>query len=237
MKRFSLFLMMFCLVLCTSHTIQAQKKDDKKEKHEVRVKVKIIEDGKETLIDTVFYEHKDHDEIMEIIELKGMPDSLMKKHMVWYSGDDKKHGKHKKMIQSFVFSADSIFDGDALKMMKKFKFSDKEGKVFIHSDDSCIEKDIHVEMLHGAKHKMHMIPHRGIKGEKMIIIDDSDDVEISDEDGVKIIKIKSSGNDNVWIEKYGEHEVDVEVTVEDKDRKKVKKVKKKKLKKDKDSKE
>jgi hypothetical protein len=212
----------------------AQEKDKKKEKHEVHVKVKVVEDGKETVIDTVFYEHKDHDEIMKIIELKGVPDSLMRKHMVWYSGDDKKHGKHSKKIESFVFSVDSTFDGDAIKMMKKFKISDKGENVFFHSGDSCITKDIHIEMLHGGKHKIHMLPGKVKKGEKIIIIQDSDDVEITDEDGVKIIKIKTSGKDNVWIEKHGEHEVDVEVTVEEKDGKKVKKIKRKKTKKQKE---
>lgn len=236
MKRFSLFLMMFCLVLMVSQTSQAQEKDDKKKKHEVHVKIKVIEDGKETVIDTVFHEHKDHDEIMEIIELKGVPDSLMKKHMVWFSSDDKKHGKHKRMIESFAFSTDSAFDGNVMKMMKKFKFSDKEGNVFFHSGDSCVEKDIHIEMLHGGKHKMHMIPHHGIRGEKIIIINGSDDIEVTEEDGYKIIKIKTDGDDKVWIERHDDHDVDVEVIVEEKDGKKVKKIKKKKVKIDKDSK-
>ncbi|NOU61649.1 hypothetical protein [Marinifilum caeruleilacunae] len=237
MKRLSLLLMMFSAFLLVAQSSQAQEKDEKKEKHEVHVKVKVIEDGKETVIDTIFHEHKDHDEIMKIIELKGVPDSLMRKHMVWFSGDDKKHGTHSKKIESFVFSTDSTFDGDVKKMMKKFKFSDKEGNVFFHSGDSCISKDIHIEMLHGGKHKMRVMPFHGGKGKKVIIINDDDDVEISEEDGVKIIKIKSSGDDNVWIEKIsGDHnvEVEVEVEVEEKDGKKVKKIKRKKTKKEKE---
>ncbi|WP_282126435.1 hypothetical protein [Marinifilum flexuosum] len=234
MKRFRLLLSLCCAVLLMSQVTFAQEKDKKKEKHEVHVKVKVIEDGKETVIDTIFHEHKDHDEIMKIIELKGVPDSLVRKHMVWYAGDDKKHGKHSKMIESFVFNIDSTFDGDAIKMMKKFKFSDEDGNFIFHSGDSCISKDIHIEMLKGGKHKLKVLPFHGKKAEKIIIIQDSDDVEITDEDGVKIIKIKSSGKDNVWIEKHGEHEVEVELTVEEKDGKKVKKIKRKKSKKQKE---
>lgn len=236
MKRFTLLLILCCAVLLVPQITFAQENDEKKEKHEVHVKVKVIEDGKETTIDTIFYEHKDHDEIMEIIELKGMPDSLMRKHMVWYSDDDKKHEKHRKMVQSFAFSCDSAFDGKAMKMMKKFKFSDEDGNVFFHSGDSCLEKDIRVRVLNGNKHKMHMRSHHGKKGEKIIIINDSDDVEIIEEDGMKIIKIKTSGEDNVWIEKHSDNDeidIEVEVEVEEKDGKTVKKIKRKKNKKEK----
>jgi len=235
MKRLTLLLIFCCAVLLVPRITFAQEHDEKKEKHEVHVKVKVIEDGKETTIDTIFYEHKDHDEIMEIIELKGMPDSLMRKHMVWYS-DDEHDGKRKKIVQSFAFSCDSTFDGDPKKMMRKLKFSDKDANVFFHSGDSCLEKDIRVRVLNGGKHKMHMRSHHGKKGEKIIIINDSDDVEIIEKDGMKIIKIKTSGEDNVWIEKHSDNDeidIEVEVEVEEKDGKIVKKIKRKKNKKEK----
>lgn len=220
MKRFTLLLILCCAVLLIPQNTFAQEKDKKKEKHEVHVKVKVIEDGKETVIDTIFQEHKDHDEIMKIIELKSMPDSLIKMH-----------GKHIKEMKSFAFRVDSTFDGDAKMMMKKFKFTDEEGNVFIHAGDSCIEKEIHIEMLHGDKNRMKVLPFHGKKAEKIIIINDGDDVEITEEDGYKVIKIKTSADDSFWIEKHSEHDVDVEVEVEEKNGKKIKKIKRKKLKK------
>ena len=203
MKRLSLYLILIGFAVCTAQSSFAQTKEKKDEKHEVHVKVKVIEDGKETVIDTIFHERIGHDKILEVMNIDGMADSIMKKHKIWISEDGDHQGKHKKIIRKVHVVTDGDHDLDEdieIEMIKKMKFSDKDGNVFIHKGDSCIEKDIHIEILKGGKHKMHMIDSHGKKGEKIIIINDSDDVQISEEDGYKIIKIKSSGDDNVWIE-------------------------------------
>lgn len=233
MKRLSLYLLLVCFAMFATQTSSAQKKKDKDEKHEVHVKVKVIEDGKETIIDTVFYESAGHDKIIEMMELKGMSDSVMKKHHIWISDDGDHKGKHKRIIKKIHVISDDDYEIDEdidVEIMKKMKFSDKDGNVFFHSGDSCIKKDIRIEMLHGGGHKMHMIDSHGKKGEKIIIINDSDDVEVTEEDGYKIIKIRTSVDDKVWIEKGDEVDVTIEVEVDDKDGKKVKKIKRKKKK-------
>lgn len=231
MKRLSLYLLLVCFAVFATQTSSAQEKKEKDEKHEVHVKIKVIEDGKETIIDTVFYDADGHD---KMIELKGMSDSLMKKHHIWISDDEgESHGKHKRIIKKIHVTSDGDYDIDEdidLEIIKKLKFSDQDGNVFIHSGDSCLKKDIRIEMLHGGGHKMHMIESHGKKGEKVIIINDSDDVEITEEDGYKIIKIKTSVDDKVWSEKGDEVDVTVEVEVDDKDGKKVKRIKRKKKK-------
>jgi hypothetical protein len=233
MKRLSLYLLLVCFAVFATQTSSAQKKIDKDEKHEVHVKVKVIEDGKETIIDTVFYESAGHDKIIEMMELKGMSDSVMKKHHIWISDEGDHKGKHKRIINKIHVTSDGDYEIDEdidVEIMKKMKFSDKDGNVFIHSGDSCLKKDIRIEMLHGGGHKMHMIDSHGKKGEKIIIINDSDDVEVTEEDGYKIIKIRTSVDDKVWIEKGDEVDVTIEVEVDDKDGKKVKKIKRKKKK-------
>ena len=234
MKRLSLYLLLIGFAVCAAQGSFAQEKEKKDEKHEVHVKVKVIEDGKETIIDTIFHERVGHDKIIEVMNLDGMTDSIMKKHKIWISEDSDHHGKHKKIIRKIHVTADGDHDIDEdfeIKMLKEFKFSDEDGNVFIHKGDSCIEKDIRIEILKGGKHKMHMIDAHGKKGEKIIILNDSDDVQITEEDGYKIIKIKSSGDDNVWVEKDGEVEVEVTVEVEESDDgKKVKRIKRKKKK-------
>ncbi|MFA9372487.1 MAG: hypothetical protein ACERIH_12320 [Labilibaculum antarcticum] len=231
MKRLSLYLLLVCFAVFATQTSFAQKEKEKDEKHEVHVKVKVIEDGKETIIDTVFYESAGHDKMIEMMEMKGMSDSLMKKHHIWISDEGDHKGKHKRIIKKIHVTSDGDYEIDEdvdVEIMKKMKFSDEDGDVFIHSGDSCIKKDIRIEMLHGGGHKMHMIDSHGKKGEKIIIINDSDDVEITEEDGYKIIKIKTSGDDKVWIEK--DSDVEVTVEVDDQNGKKVKKIKRKKKK-------
>lgn len=238
MKRFSLYLVLICFAIFAGQNSFAQEKKEKEEKHEVHLKVKVIEDGKEKVIDTVFYEKVGHDKIIDLLDVEGISDSIIKKHKIWISDDGDHHGKHKKIIRKIHVTADGSHDIDEdfeIEMIKKMKFSDKDGNVFIHKGDSCISKDIRVEILGGGKHKMHMIDSHGKKGEKIIIINDSEDVVITEEDGYKIIKIKTSGKDNVWIEKDSDVDVDVEVEVkveETKEGKKVKKVKRKKKKKE-----
>ena len=234
MKRLSLYLLLIGFAVCAAQSSFAQKKEKEGEKHEVHVKVKIIEDGKEKIIDTIFHERVGHEKIIEIMNLEGMTDSIMKKHKIWISEDGDRHGKHKKIIRKVHVTSDGEHDIDEdfeIKLLKEFKFSDEDGNVFIHGGDSCIEKDIRIEILKGGKHKMHRFDSHGKKGEKIIIINDSDDVQISEEDGYKIIKIKSTGEDHVWIENDDEVELRVEVEVDDKGSKKVKKIKRKKNKK------
>lgn len=229
MKRLSLYLLLVCFAVFSTQTSSAQNKKEKDKKHEVHVKVIVIEDGKETIIDTVFYEATGHDRIIEMMELKGMSDSVMKKHHIFFSKDGDHHGKHNKIVKTIHVSSngEEYSHSDAeMRIFKKFKFSDKDGNVFFHSGDSCLKKDIQIDMLHGGGHKMHIIESHGKKGEKVIILNNSEDIEITEEDGYKIIKIKTSGDDKVWIEK----DIDITVEVDDKDGKKVKKIKRKKKK-------
>jgi hypothetical protein len=234
MKRLSLYLLLMCFAVFATQTSFAQEKKEKDEKHEVHVKVKVIEDGKETVIDTVFYDADGHGKMIEMMELKGMSDSLMKKHHIWISDEEgEPHGTHKRIIKKIHVTADGDHEIDEdieMEITRKFKFSDEDGNVIIHSGDSCIEKDIRIEMLHGGDHKMHLIESHGKKGEKVFIINDSEDVEVTEEDGYKIIKIKTSGDNKVWTEKDNDVDVKVEVVVDDKDGKKVKEIKRKKKK-------
>ncbi len=231
MKKLSLYLLLVCFAVFATQTSWAQEKKEKDEKHEVHVKVKVIEDGKETIIDTVFYDADGHEKMIEMMELKGMSDSLMKKHHVWVSADEGYNkGKHKRIIKKIHVTSDGDYEIDEDIDMKIMKFSDEDGNVFIHSGDSCLKRDIRIEMLEGGEHKMHMIESHGKKGEKVFIINDSEDVEVTEEDGYKIIKIKTSGDDKVWIEKDEDVEVTVEVEVDDQNGKKVKKIKRKKSK-------
>ncbi|WP_461641043.1 hypothetical protein [Labilibaculum euxinus] len=231
MKRLSIYLLLVCFAVFAAQSSSAQKKEKKDEKHETHVKVKLIEDGKVTVIDTVFYDADGHEKMFEMMELRGLSDSLIKKHHVWISDDGgENHGRHKKRLKTFVFSSDSACDGKEMRIMNRIRISDEDGNVILHGGDSCIKKDICIEMLEGGDHKMHMIESHGKKGEKVFIINDSDDVEITEEDGHKIIKIKTSGDEKMWIEKDKDVDVTVEVEVDDQNGKKVKKIKRKKKK-------
>lgn len=234
MKRFSRYLMFLVLAMFTANLTMAQVKNEKNEKNEIHLKLKVIEDGKETVIDTVFQVLKGEDEIREMLLRKGISDSLMSKHHMLFLDED--GGKHHKMVKAFRFSSDSLHDVDFdknVKVIRKFKFSDDDASVFVHSGDS-LEKEITIEILEDGDHKMHHFSSHGKKGEKVIIIKDSDDVQIIEEDGYKIIKIKKDGTDSVWIEKGSDNDVDVDVDVEVLKSGKAHKVKKMKRKKKKE---
>ncbi len=129
MKRLSLYLLLIGFAVCTAQSSFAQKKEKKDEKHEVHVKVKVIEDGKETVIDTIFHERIGHDKILEVMNIDGMADSIMKKHKIWISEDGDHDGKHKKIIRKIHVTTDGEHDIDEdfeIKMLKEIKFSDKE---------------------------------------------------------------------------------------------------------------
>lgn len=234
MKRFSLHLVLVCMSIFAYQIATAQVKKDKKEKDEIHLKVKVIEDGKERILDTVFYDFKGSGEIMKMMKLKNFPDSLvgkMGKHMIWFSdSSDFPHGKHSEMIQTYCFVTDSARTKNQkgeIRMMKTFKFSDDKGNTVIHSGDSCT-KEIMIEMLRDGKYGVHVMPQYNMNGERVIVVSASDDVKITEEGGMKVIKIKSSGDHKVWIEKDGAKNVEVEVTVEESDGKKeVKKIERK----------
>jgi hypothetical protein len=232
MKRFPLYAFLLITAICCAQFTNAQDKD-KKKKHEMHIKVKTIKDGKETLLDTIIHEMIDHDEIMKLIELKGFSDSTLNEHKLWFSKGDL-NLKGDIVLEALNLHEDSI-SADRMKIIKRIKKGHGHDHAFFMkmTGDSCMKENIKIEVISDGDHKFHVHPRKFKKAERIIIVEEGDNVTIEEKDGHKIIKIKTTGDEKVWIEKHGEHDVDVdvEVTVEEKDGKKVKKLKRKKAKK------
>ncbi|MFA8435665.1 MAG: hypothetical protein ACEPOZ_14190 [Marinifilaceae bacterium] len=228
MKRYTFhFVALIFLFLgtITSGEVNAQEK-----KKETRVKIFISEDGKNVKIDTVFHNLEKHYEIIELLKERNLSDSIMKEledMQVWISKLDRggHHGKHMHIMNRIQFSDSCKHHHKGHCMQKKMEYEIQEGE----GDHRIIIKSMGDgdKILRHFDHDFFIKKMHGKKGKKIIIIEDEDDVEISEDGDVKVIRIrKKKGNEDIGLD--DEIQVEVEVITDDETKLTKKKRKKKK---------
>jgi len=212
MKRLSLLLLIIGLIFVCTQSTTAQ---ETKQKKEAKIKVLINKDGKSIKFDTIIHEFKDYKEIMKIIKSKHLSDSLFEvvegEDFMWISNDKDSHGKHKVIIKEFHDSDTSLHS----EMSKHIRVISEDDENIIITGGDGEHKTIKIEIIDedGNIHKKHS------KGKKVYII--NEDMDISEDGDVKIIKIECTSDHDEDID------IEVEVSEDGKTTKKIKRKKKK----------
>lgn len=220
MKRLSLLLLIIGLIFFCAQSTSAQ---ENKKKKEAKVKILMNKDGKTIKFDTTLHDFKDHKELMKIMKSKNLPDSLLEvfegENFMWISDDKDSHGKHKIIIKECLDSDSKDCKKIKRRVSKNIQIisSDNDHENIIITEGDGEHKTIKIEIIDedGNLHLKHK------KGEKVFIIKEDIDMDISEDGDVKIIKIDCTSDHDEDIE------IEVEVSEDGKTTKKIKRKKKK----------
>jgi len=226
MKRLSLLILIIGLIFICSQNTNAQESKEKKKK-EAKIKVLVNKDGKSIEFDTIIHEFKDHKELIEIMKSKNLPDSLLEvfegEDFMWISNEKDSDGKHKVIIKECLDSDSKDCKKLKRRISKNIQIisGDDDHENIIITEGDGKHKTVKIEIIDedgDVKHK---------KGEKVYIIKEDIDLDISKDGNMKIIKVNCQSDHDEDIE------IEVEVSDDGKIIKKIKRKKGKKAKKEK----